>query len=95
MQLINSTVIRELSTNFFFRELISGTYIWGLITGGLISRAYIQGYILSHGAYIWGIISGGVYLGAYIWGLLSGGIYLGGLYLGGLYPGYVQLGAYI
>ena len=88
MQLINSTVIRELSTIIFFRELISGSlYLRGLYPGaynrGLISRglqpgAYIRvAYI--PGAYIRELISrglypGGIYPGAYIRGLISGGL---------------------
>ena len=52
MQLINSTVIRELSTIIFFQELISGSlYLGGLypglVSGGLQPGAYIRvAYIL-------------------------------------------------
>ena len=58
MQLINSTVIRELSTIIFFREpisgrLTSGAYNRGLISGGLQPGVYIRvAYI--PGAYIRG-----------------------------------------
>ena len=48
MQLINSTVIRELSTIIFFpgaktRGLYPGGLYPGLINAGLISRAYLRG----------------------------------------------------
>ena len=72
MQLINSTVIRELSTIIFFRELISGSlnlgglhpeaYIGGLTTGGLY-----PGGIYPRGLYLGGIYPEGLYPGAYIW----------------------------
>ena len=61
MQLINSTVIRELSTIFFFRQLISGGLYLG---GGLYPGAYkreaciLVAYI--RGAYI----PGGIYPGS-------------------------------
>ena len=83
MQLINSTVIRELSIIFFSRSLYpgpisgGGSYIRGLITEGLINyrRAY-NGVLISGGHISWGLISG-----AYI--------------PGGLYLGHISLGAYI
>ena len=66
MQLINSTVIRELSTIIFFREIISG----GLYLGGLYPGAYNG--VLIFGAYIPGLTSGSLYPGAYIRGLIIG-----------------------
>ena len=77
-ELINSTVVWELSTIIF----LSGAYIRGLITGG--GGAYILG------AYIGGLISRclypllmdscrGLYTGAYNRELIFGGIYPGGL----------------
>ena len=69
MQLINSTVIRELSTIIFLQELISGglylggggggggAYIRGLITEGLISAAYNR-VLISGGHIAGGLISG-------------------------------------
>ena len=74
MQLINSTVIRELSTIIFFRELISGS----LNLGGLYPGAYNRGLIsegLTPGAYIRvADIPGG-----YIRELISGDLYSGSL----------------
>ena len=66
MQVINSTVIRELSTIIFFRELIScrGLYLWGggggLYPGTYNRRDYIRG--LTTGAYIRGVYIPGAYI---------------------------------
>ena len=83
LQLINSTVIRELFTLIVFSE----AQLWGPISGGLYPGAYTRGLI--SGVYnrvliSLGIYPGGFYPGAYIRGLISGGIY----------PGDLQPGAY-
>ena len=85
MQLINSTVIRELSTVIFSGSLNPGAYIWGAYIRGLIyisvgfqPAACGQGPYIP-GAYIRELIPGGLYPGTYIGGLISGGIYPGGL----------------
>ena len=93
MQLINSTVIRELSTIFFF----PAAYIWGPISGmggvGGYIRVLISGRLAS-----WGLIYPGSYIpGAYIWGgynreLISGGLLSRRLLSGGLYPGVLHPG---
>ena len=81
MQLINSTVIRELSTIIFFRELMSGSQYLGGLHPGVYSR---------------GLISVGLQLGAnirvaYIPGLISGSLYPGE-YNRGLIPGHISRG---
>ena len=75
MQLINSTVIRELSTVFF-----SGSFSSGPISGmggegwGYI-RVLIRARLVS-----WGLISEAlIYSGAYSRGTYPGGLYPGGL----------------
>ena len=93
VQLINSTVIRELSTIFFSSSLYPGAYIWGvyirvLISGRLVSWGLISVRLIYPGAYIGGIYPGGIYPGGLLsGGLLSGGLYPGVLYPGGVYPG--------
>ena len=74
MQLINSTVIRELSTIFFSGSLYPGAYIWG--------EVYIR-VLVSGGPVSSGLISQGLIYP----GLISGDIYPGGLYRGDFYPG--------
>ena len=67
MQSINSTVIRELSTIFFF---------WQLLSGGL----YLGGGGLYPGAYKWEVYPGGLYTqGLISRGIYPGSLYLGGL----------------
>ena len=70
MQLINSTVIRELSTIIFYRELITGS----LNLGGLYPGAY-NGVLISEWHISGGLISGGLITG----GLISGAYIPGGL----------------
>ena len=80
MQLINSTVIRELSTIFFFRQLISGGLHLG---GGGYIRVLTSGRLVS-----WGHISQGlIYPGAYNRGHITRGLITGSLYPGDFYPG--------
>ena len=77
MQLINSTVIRELSTIFFFRQLISGGLHLG--GGGGYIRVLISGRLVS-----WVHISQGlIYPGAYTRGLITESLYPGDFYPGG------------
>ena len=98
MQLTNSTVIRELSTIFFFRQLISGgLYLggWGyirvLISGRLVSWGRISEGLIYPGAYIREHISRGLVFG---W-LITGSLYPGDFYPGNFYPGDFYPGAYI
>ena len=79
MQLINSYVIRELSTIIFFQELISGS----LNLGGFYPWAYISG-LTTECLYPGGIYPVGLYLGAYIRGAYNRGHVSGGLITGGL-----------
>ena len=75
MQLINSTVIRELSTIYFF----PAAYIRGPISGGggLYPDAYKRGACIL-GAYIRGAyIPGGLYPGTYIPGACIRGLVTG------------------
>ena len=74
VQLINSTVIWELSTIFF-----PAAYIRGLISSGrLVSWGLISEGLTYPGAYIQGHISRG---------LITRSLYLGDFYLGDFYPG--------
>ena len=93
MQLINSTVIRELSTRFFSGSLYPGAYIWGWGGGGYI-RVLISGRLVS-----WGLISEGlIYPGAYIRSIYPGGLkaraYVRGTFIRGLISGSIIRGAY-
>ena len=98
MQVINSTVIWELSTIFFFRQLISGglylggVYIRVLISGGLVSWGLISEGLIYLGHISRGLISGGacnrvLYPGDFYLGVISGGLIAGKLISGVLYPG--------
>ena len=61
MQLINSTVIWELASIIFFRELIYGDYIWGgAYILGLITGGHISGGIITGGLYPGGFYPGGL-----------------------------------
>ena len=73
MQLINSTVIRELSTTIF-----PGAYIRGPISKELIAGAYNQG------AYIGGLITGCLYPGGIYPPGLTPGVHIQGIICGGL-----------
>ena len=77
MQLINSTVIRELSSICFSGSLYPGVYIWG---GGLYPGAYKREACIL-GAYIRGAyIPGGLYPVTYIPGVYNRGLITGSLY---------------
>ena len=89
MQLINSTVIRELSTRFFSGSLYPGAYIWGW--GRLYPGAYKREACIL-GAYIRGAyIPGGLYPKHISRGLksesLCPGDFYPGAYIGVYYPG--------
>ena len=84
MQLINSTVIRELSTIIFlYRSLYPGPISGGLVSRSLYPGAFIRELIYPgayiRGAYIRGLISGGGLMYGFICGLLSGGLRSRGL----------------
>ena len=84
MQLINSTVIRELSTTIFPGAYIRGPISKELITGCLYPGAYIPGTYtgsLYPGTYIRRLITECLILEAHTcsrwhisWGLISGGL---------------------
>ena len=78
MQLINSTVIRELSSICFSGSLYPGVYIWGGLYPGAYKR---EACIL--GAYI----PGGLYPGTHIPGIYNRGLITGSLYPEDFYPG--------
>ena len=66
MQLINSTVIRELSTIIFYRELITGSLNLGGLYPGAYNRVLISEWHISGGLISGGLITGGLISGAYI-----------------------------